>query len=39
LNLTNTTANISWHVSGATNDFDGGYDGESFDGEFVDFTK
>jgi hypothetical protein len=24
-------------VSGATNDFDGGYDGESFDGnEFVD---
>jgi hypothetical protein len=42
LNLTNAHGafkqTLVGYVSGATNDFDGGYDGESFDGnEFVDF--
>jgi hypothetical protein len=33
-------ANISWHVSGATNDFDGDMMVKVLDGnEFVDFTQ
>jgi hypothetical protein len=41
LNLTNAQgfqADIDWVFLGATNDYDNGYDGESYDGnEYVDF--
>ncbi|WP_369769681.1 T9SS sorting signal type C domain-containing protein [Flavobacterium sp. WC2416] len=42
LNLTNTQGafkqTLVGYISGATNDFDSGYDGESYDGnEFIDF--